>query len=711
MQITTLPVYSRLAEQDTIPLDIKQRLPHGLQLSCHQLETYLALTDPNVDVVINTAMTGDGKSLAGLLPLLSNWTDHATLALYPTNELIQDQYRKAEHDLPDWGHESNRTATLYGARLDELQAEAETLTRPDTLLRELKNHRLVLSNPDILHAILQFCYRQRGSEPTIIAGQIAQLFQQLTFDEFHIFDAAQVAAVLAGLLFLYEQKGVYPLKTLFLSATPDGVLVPLLNKTGFGNRLRYISPQQEGWYVHGSPPDDTWRCILQGSEITIEDAKVEEWVKAHYDDILLHWFRTHGRAAKGAIIVNSVVTALRLLAFLKPVFEAEGLTVAPNTGLDGRSTRKASYDADVLIGTSTVDIGVDFSINLLIFESSSAAHFMQRLGRLGRHTSYQGRDGTTYQFKQFAAYALVPSFIHERLFDACNGQQPLLKDGSVVTREDLTQSVKQVYPEPAQFKHYARLWGRFQAAKVYDALLDKSIKRTYENVRTQLRRRYYDLFSANVKTAFDDWQSYRASNEELLVREAQSFRGSSPFECGVLKDTEQEPLTYSLFWLLRYAYLELIDKETFCEAVRRMGKSDKPYRHNYQVAFFRWHDLRDEPEDVTITLLPTVSSWGSERHHTAQVLPGIEVDCAGHPWLNELNHTLRRQPCVGLLLPGLHPEQVRKKVYLPGHFPLHTYIDYNEMTGTIAIGRQALLLDSVLRFRKRDLFDDLAIFS
>src|SRR5882757_3630449 len=92
MQIATLPVYSKLADADDVHTTFGGRqLP--VQLSQHQLETYRALISPDVDVVINTAMTGDGKSLAGLLPLLVR--NRHTLTFYPTNELLRDQFESA----------------------------------------------------------------------------------------------------------------------------------------------------------------------------------------------------------------------------------------------------------------------------------------------------------------------------------------------------------------------------------------------------------------------------------------------------------------------------------------------------------------------------------------------------------------------------------------------------------------------------------------
>ncbi|MGB9633241.1 MAG: DEAD/DEAH box helicase, partial [Chloroflexaceae bacterium] len=122
MHLHTLPVSSRLADPAAVAAeaDLAARLPEGWRLSQHQLVTYRALRDGNIDVVFNTAMTGDGKSLAGLLPLLTDSRHNGTLALFPTNELIQDQFRSARLTLPTWGRAEAWAGMLYGARLDDL---------------------------------------------------------------------------------------------------------------------------------------------------------------------------------------------------------------------------------------------------------------------------------------------------------------------------------------------------------------------------------------------------------------------------------------------------------------------------------------------------------------------------------------------------------------------------------------------------------------
>ncbi|NJN18912.1 MAG: type I-D CRISPR-associated helicase Cas3' [Oscillochloris sp.] len=418
---------------------------------------------------------------------------------------------------------------------------------------------------------------------------------------------------------------------------------------------------------------------------------------------MLAWFHTHRPAAKAALIVNSVATALRLEQRLQPLFALHGLSVVANTGITGRALRTASYAADLLIGTSTVDVGVDFRINLLIFESLNAGTFLQRLGRLGRHTTYRDRDGREHRFAAFAAHALVPPFLYERLTLPEAGQPAPLHSAETYTREQLANTITAVFPRPTGFQSYTRFWGRFVPAKVMQTLSGKVLRPTFGPQIEPLLRRYGALIQGRVGDAMRESNDRRAAGEELLIEEAQSFRGGSPFDCGVLKDDENDVVTYDLLWLLANAHLEVISHESFCAAVRRLGKSDLPYRRGYQRFFFRWRGLRAQRETVQILLGPQVAAWGPERQQSAQVLPGIQLDCAGHEYLNTLNRTLIALPCVGLLVPAFEPRQLQRTLYLPPGFHLLPYrIDDPEsaiQTGTFAFGRAALLLDSRLRVK------------
>ena len=100
MYITTLPVYSQLADEQDIPAEVKTRIPTGWHLSEHQVATYRALNS-DADVIFNVAITGDGKSLAGQLPILVTQS-HPTIVMYPTNELVRDQLRQSQDALGLW---------------------------------------------------------------------------------------------------------------------------------------------------------------------------------------------------------------------------------------------------------------------------------------------------------------------------------------------------------------------------------------------------------------------------------------------------------------------------------------------------------------------------------------------------------------------------------------------------------------------------------
>ncbi|MFV9505873.1 MAG: type I-D CRISPR-associated helicase Cas3' [Oscillochloridaceae bacterium umkhey_bin13] len=698
MRLTTLPVYSRLADAADVPTNIAQRLPAGWQLSQHQLATYEALCRDDVDVVINTAMTGDGKSLAGLLPLLANDRHEGTLALYPTNELIRDQLTSATHALPQWKRRDDWVNLLYGAQLDALTHEVEDLKRPEVLIRLLNNHRLILSNPDILHAILQFQYQQFGRSPDHVVERLALQFSQLTFDEFHIFETPQIVAVLTGLLFLQTQARA--LKTLFLSATPGDELLDLLARAQL--RTQVIDPQREGWYHHGDDPGLGWRQILQGCTLNFAPQQAEEWIVSGGDQIIVNWFRAHRPGARAALIVNSAAAALRLVEYMRPLLQQEGLTVEPNTGLTGHRVRQASYQADLLIGTSTVDVGVDFRINLLIFEANSAGTFLQRLGRLGRHTSYRDAQNREQIFPAFAAYALVQPFIYARLNDAEADPTARLTSDTPYTRTDLAQRIDLAFPQSTSFRAYTRTWGRFIPAQVIHALSDKRLRTTYGPLRTELVSRYGRLIQGRIIDTLKECNQRIADGEELLIRSAQAFRGGSPFDCGVLKEDERDLVTYDLFWLLANGVLELMSQDQFCAAARRLGKPDTPYRRGYQQFFFRWIGLRPRREEVRVRFNETVAAWGTDRLQTAQIIPGLEVDCPGHnDLLDQINRKLVAYPCVGLLIAGADPKQIYRTYYLPPTLHLWrfeaTSLDQGDRAGTVAFGRDALLLDSRLR--------------
>lgn len=153
--ITLKPVYSQ-----TVQTPEGITLPDGWALSWHQAETLEALRNSNIDVVFNTAMTGDGKSLAAYLRAMTSKTD--TLSMYPTNELARDQERQVQDYKDKFQPKSDpQIYRLTGATLEDFVETNQLSSKQQGIINRIDNSELLLTNPDIFHYIHQFRYLRR----------------------------------------------------------------------------------------------------------------------------------------------------------------------------------------------------------------------------------------------------------------------------------------------------------------------------------------------------------------------------------------------------------------------------------------------------------------------------------------------------------------------------------------------------------------------
>lgn len=693
MRIKLLPVFSKLAEEGEIPPELRSRLPQGMRLSRHQVETYRALTEEEAEVVFNTAMTGDGKSLAGQLPILAEkegWK-YPTLAMYPTNELIEDQMAHLTATILRWGANilHNR---LNSAALDLKMQDEDYARRGEALMSVLHNGDFILTNPDIFHYVMHQFYTWPQDAADRYAGPLTQKFRQLTFDEFHIFDAPQIVSVLNALLFMRESGGeARRHKFLFLSATPKALMRTYLERSGL--EAAFI----EGQYSSDGG-NETWRKILNPVEICFEkETRAEAWLEAHLKDTLLPFFLERRPHAKGAIIVNSRAAALRIYEKIRPVFAQHGLTVEPNTGWTGRTRRKASYAADLLVGTSTVDVGVDFQINFLLFESDSAGTFLQRLGRLGRHDGYE-REGRNIPFQDFVAYALLPDWVLARLSESQNGAPPLLKEDAEIERTAFNQAIEAALPSATEFEQYAQTWGKFQSVKILLGLARKPVREQYKETRPLLQKRYEETFGVHLNSALGEFKRLQAEQPALLD-EALSFRGGTLFPCCVIDPTEngvEQFKAVDLLSAIANHALDYLSADDFYAAVRKAGLNSDWFQKQEPLGFFRLGTPR-EFQKFVFHFHGDMGGWGEEQFGKALPRQGFSLD-ADFPGQTEINRRLRKRTLPALLCAGKKPLEMRRRLNLPLLFPLYEFESDDGINGTLAFGRAALLLDARLRF-------------
>jgi CRISPR-associated endonuclease/helicase Cas3 len=703
-QVNLKAVYSRLA-----PGDAADGLTNNRRLSQHQRRTYQLLKDPDLDVIFNTALTGDGKSLAAYLPALRD--NRCTLGLYPTNELSRDQASQVDGYVNQLSlvPRPQRVCRLSGEQLTEY-ADDHDVSRQVELLRRIEQSEILLANPDIYHLIMNGYYLRRSDTVDKIFNPLIKNFSLTVFDEFHIFSAPQIVSVVNAMLLTRATHGAGSRKFLFLSATPSEQLRANLERAGLRHAI------VEGDYIHALADDAatidlneyrriTHQVALSFDIITRPEKTAERWVIENVEEVIVKFFREHP-GSRCAVILNSVGAVKRCVNQLRPLLSSRGIRVGENTGLSTRDERRQSMTKDVLIGTSTIDIGVDFKINLLIFEATDAGNFIQRLGRLGRHDGYKNERSEFIAFSTFQAYALVPQFIHERLFEKpdADGTTPLL-EGECYDRQPFFDELREAYPQINDFKQYAQRWGGLQSACVYLSLSRPEIKAAYESIREKLFADYEVTFGLRLKRNIGRVAGYlkgKHQDEKAILEVARSFRSGGTLECGVIDhtvaDQRQQFKTYGLPGVLTNCVIaEVLNEDEFKARAERAGVALQKFRYcklflvvgGYRDGPMRWHFHL--ATDLSNQFLNRV--WASKG--VSVVLPDSEFE-------NQINQRLKRFKLVYYVV-QFDNFSARRRGKLPQLFSLYPLTDLRTMSDpqpsySIAFGQDALLTETVFHY-------------
>ena len=684
IKVNVKPVHSRKAR--TVPIE---NSPEGLELRRHQVETYEAIHDPDVDVIFNTAMTGDGKSLAVYLSALTE--GKSILAMYPTNELIRDQERQVR-EYCQWFERGIACDKMFGERLYELREELKDLRGQRAAIELLaQENPILLTNPDIFNLIANFHYLNPEYEnPDLLVQHIIDSYDLFVFDEFHLYDVSQVISVLTTMLYFIEQgRGkIDQKKFVFLSATPNLLLLDCLEKANL--RYKII----EGGYQFDELDSANWDRICAPFDLHFHATgrRTEEWVENHYQQIT-EWFADNPNS-RGAIIVNSVAAAKRISLFLKERNAAGDfpLNVGENTGLSSQEERRfALYKSDLLIGTSTVDVGVDFKINFLVFEAIDAGSWIQRLGRLGRHSEYERPDGTVMKFNRFVAHSLLPKYVYERVEQVVTPDSEINKE----TLIDLMRSEdedRRIFSPINDFRNYRKSWGWLHSAHIINTLGHPRLRENYASQREKLTQVYSDIFETDIETRSTRWYfAIKNQKPEIIDASVIQFRGETPFTCGIFDETDGEIKDYNLLWVLQNAEVEYMEKVDFMRECQSRNISSHKFRG--VNVYLRLHEYRSEREHFRLIQSRRIGEqFRDDDYHQLRILKGFQID-GNFPAINRINRWLR----IKQLLCLVRKEPVgdlRRILRLPMLFSIFSLLDRDGNEFSVVFSKDALLLRS-----------------
>ena len=388
------------------------------------------------DAFLLVTKTGSGKTRAVALPVLKH--HESAVFVYPTNALIADQARAIQQLMRDEGltyrewTPENAKDKLGDEEYALVQVSADTLEdfrkawhmprKGDALLRILRQdkHKLVLVNPDILYLIFALRYGRTSAEAI---GHL-QAYTTVVFDEFHLYNGVELAHALF-MIHLARQMETFK-RVVLLSATPNAEVRPRIDAL--------LKPRELDASVTVPQPVVGKRTVAHDVELlpvpigrgdTVETAcgKVlelqEELRRLRAENAEVN---ARGDYVPCVVILNSVVNAIGL----EDALVGAGIRredIAPIRGLSARSSRDTRGKL-VVIGTSAIEVGIDFQADYLIFEAGDAASFMQRFGRIGRH-----RVGKAYLLCSYREAAA------------------LLSLGDNIPRDVLEHGVSHMYPQ------------------------------------------------------------------------------------------------------------------------------------------------------------------------------------------------------------------------------------------------------------------------
>lgn len=397
-------------------------------------------------VLVLDAPTGSGKTLAALARTIQR--NNSAIFVYPTNTLVLDQVTAINNLLSDLGRTvrvidgsksldpndldlSGCNTILIHATGCSLEILSDGSPKGSTMDRILTGShesgilRILLTNPDTLYlAFAGWYYRHSRLVEQLFS------FKSIVIDEFHLYAGPTLAKLFYILNLLRGFPNNPSMELIYLSAT-HGETLNLLSSSY--NDLEVVRTET----LSGEGTDRkqirrrtlcsirTKNEVLQ-SEVEEVAREIIQFYKSDYA-----WDEGKVNHVKVLAVVSSVVFAVRLARHVTSILESEGISgvVHQIHGLIPVPKREniADMREAILIGTSAIEVGVDFDVPFLVMEAQDLASFLQRFGRGGRHSeckailflptapSIRFNEHPTWDFSEFVneaheAFHSMPSY-------------------------------------------------------------------------------------------------------------------------------------------------------------------------------------------------------------------------------------------------------------------------------------------------------------
>jgi CRISPR-associated endonuclease/helicase Cas3 len=387
----------------------------GIELLTHQAAALSRLQSPRLVV---EAPTGGGKTWTAAVPLIDGLDrGEGAIFTYPTNALAEDQQESLLTLLRKAGRPAatvEANGTLRGENnaevllwrldsnvLDEAQDATRARRRGEAMSRLLQRIPArplwLITNPDTLFLLAIGRY---WNSPQVWSRLAA--CNTLVMDEFHLYTGPTLVRALL-LIELAKHVMTVPRVRLLSATLPAGLRALLKERLGF----EAIEAEETG--------DEIGRTVQYPLTLEIVPVAGSEqaggFAARFVSDRLPTLREEVSQEGVPLVILRQSVLAA---ASLEDELVRCGLArdeIGIYRGLTSRRIRSMAGKT-LVIGTSALEVGVDFRTKRLVFEALSSTSFVQRLGRVGRHQPGEAHFITDGRVAQ--ALASIPAEIGRR---------------------------------------------------------------------------------------------------------------------------------------------------------------------------------------------------------------------------------------------------------------------------------------------------------
>lgn len=521
---------------------------------------------------VNESPTGSGKTYSWLVPALEERID--TIAVYPTNALIQDQVSTAE-ELVDEHYDSDQIGIVEatGDTIASWRRERNGRVSKGEALRNKvgenldgKESTILFTNPDILTIVRKHMYHHR------FVTQQFNRFEMVVLDEFHLADVKQRDS----LLFLIDEMYCLPSEFsrtnqfYFLSATPDG---DNTNGRALQERLREdvrVDPVSISADARPTSTVDgvSWHPVMPQVDFRLAEGQTFRTADVLLGDEMASEFAAFCTKGKTVVMLDGVHEVDQVYEFLSDELD---VGVRRITGFKRGDVADKLASFDVLVSNSAVEVGLDFKPERVVFSAHDAPTLIQRLGRL------RELDGRTLD-----AWCFVPDGVSSHLEKDLGDSAP----DDRLSRSVFERVVNSTFMERCDLSSFSRRWGELEAyhhvleraddvsSDMREVVLEEGIDR--------IERHYYEPYGREFEE--DDLVRLHRWTDYDILEELKPYRGQG-LQVMVLDRPADEMKLYEIFYLLRWGEVEFVSETRFKQELSELQRVFYGAKSPYAVGF------------------------------------------------------------------------------------------------------------------------------